>query len=56
VTKKWWTNTTVDTAADGTAHTRGFLGDYEITVAHGGVTKTVPAKLAKTGTKVDVVL
>lgn len=56
VTKKWWTNTTIDTAADGTAHTRGFLGDYEITVAHGGVTKTVPAKLAKTGTKVDVVL
>ncbi len=54
VTKKWWTNHTAETGADGTVRTRGFLGDYEITVTHGGVTKTVPARLTKAGAKVDV--
>jgi GH35 family endo-1,4-beta-xylanase len=56
VTQKWWTNAVLDTAPDGTARTRGFLGDYEITVTHNGVTKTVPAKLTKAGKKVDVQL
>ncbi len=54
VTKKWWTNATLRTAADGAARTRGFLGDYEITVTHNGVTKVVPAKLTKAGAKVTV--
>jgi len=56
VTKKWWTNATLETAADGTARTRGFLGDYEITVTHNGVTKTIPAKLTKDGAKIAVSL
>ena len=54
VMKKWWTNTTGRTAADGTVRTRGFLGDYDITVTHHGVTKTVPAKLTAAGTAVSV--
>jgi len=54
VTKTWWTNAKLETAADGTARTRGFMGDYEITVTHNGVGKTLPAKLTKTGTKVEV--
>ena len=56
VTRKWWTNAALETAADGTARTRGFFGDYEITVTRGGVTKTVPAKVTKAGAKVSVVL
>ena len=56
VTKKWWTNAALATAADGTARTRGFLGDYEITVTHHGVTKTVPAKVTHAGTMIAVKL
>jgi len=33
---KWWTEATVETAADGTAALRGFLGDYEVKVSVGG--------------------
>lgn len=29
---KWWTKTTAETGAHGTAKTRGFLGDYTVTV------------------------
>lgn len=54
VTKRWWTHATLATAADGAARTRGFLGDYEITVTHNGVTKTVPAKLTKAGTALTI--
>jgi GH35 family endo-1,4-beta-xylanase len=56
VTKKWWTNVTLETAAAGTARTRGFLGDYQVTVTYHGVTKTVPAKLTSAGAKIDVCL
>lgn len=54
VTQKWWTRARLETSADGTARTRGFLGEYEITVTYNGTSKTVPAKLAKSGVKVDV--
>jgi GH35 family endo-1,4-beta-xylanase len=54
VTKKWWTHATLETASDGAARTRGFLGDYEITVTRNGVTKTVPVKLTKAGAQVTV--
>lgn len=56
VTKAWWTDETLATAANGTTRTRGFLGDYTITVTHGGKTKTLPATLAKGGTTVTVTL
>lgn len=56
VTRKWWTRAALETAADGTARTRGFLGDYEITVTHNGATRTVPAKLTKAGAKISVTL
>ncbi|MFH1924272.1 MAG: endo-1,4-beta-xylanase [Planctomycetota bacterium] len=29
---KWWTQTTLESGNDGTAHFRGFLGDYRVTV------------------------
>ncbi|HNX35678.1 MAG TPA: endo-1,4-beta-xylanase [Kiritimatiellia bacterium] len=56
VTKTWWTSAALESAADGTARTRGFLGDYEITVTHNGTSKTVPTKLSKAGATVDVSL
>ena len=54
VTKKWWTNETAETGADGRIRTRGFLGDYEITVTHHGVSTSVKTAVARTGTHVDI--
>jgi len=44
-TKQWWTNADGKTAADGTYATRGFYGDYEVTVSQGARTKTTRLKL-----------
>lgn len=56
VTKKWWTNTTGETGADGHYKTRGFLGDYEITIHSGAQTKTIRTTLKKDGAPVEVTL
>ncbi|OGV71139.1 MAG: hypothetical protein A2283_23710 [Lentisphaerae bacterium RIFOXYA12_FULL_48_11] len=56
VTRKWWTNVVLKTDADGCACTRGFLGDYEITVTHGSVTKTTNIKLPTSGINVNITL
>ncbi len=52
----WWTRAEGRTAADGRFKTRGFYGDYTITVRAGGVTTTVPAKLVKNGKPIVVTL
>jgi len=41
---KWWTNEAGTTGADGTFGTRGYFGEYNITVTADGKTKTVPVK------------
>ena len=56
VFKRWWTNTDGKTSAKGTFATRGFLGDYDIEVKHGGKSKTVRTALSKDGSKVECVL
>jgi GH35 family endo-1,4-beta-xylanase len=56
VTQAWWTDETLETGPDGAARTRGFLGDYEVTVAHGGRIKTLPVKLPKAGAEIAVSL
>ncbi len=56
VTKTWWTNLNEKTGKDGSCNTRGFLGDYEITVRNGGRTKTVKTAIPKEGAKIEVVL
>jgi|GEM_PF-5474733 len=57
VFNQWWTNADGTTNASGNYQTRGFLGDYEITVSHGGRTKKVQQSLTSTGTTtVTVVL
>jgi len=43
----WWTDVTGATNADGVYQTRGFYGDYDITVTYGGTSQTVKASLLK---------
>ena len=54
VLKQWWTGVTATTAADGSCATRGFLGDYKITVKNGGAEKSASVKLIKDGASVTV--
>jgi GH35 family endo-1,4-beta-xylanase len=46
---RWWTNTDGRTDDRGRYRTRGFLGDYEITVSKGGRTRTVRASVPRNG-------
>lgn len=50
VHKEWWTDVTGSTGRDGVCTTRGFLGDYRISVTVGGKETTRQVKLAKSGT------
>ncbi len=54
VTKEWWTNTNGVTAADGKFSTRGFCGDYEITIALKGTKMTRRVQLSRTGSTARV--
>jgi len=56
VFKQWWTDVHGKTDADGTFKTRGFLGEYEITVEHQGKTLTQSVRLQKGGSKITVTL
>ncbi len=56
VARTWWTDETVTAGADGTARTRGFLGDYVITVTQGDKTASLPVSLPLAGARLDVVL
>ena len=48
---KWWTNADLTSAADGKAITQGYFGWYDITIEHGGKTKTFEIKHAVSGSK-----
>ena len=56
VFKKWWTSVNTETGRGGVAKVRGFLGDYTIEVRAGSKTKTVPMKLTKGGSRVEIEL
>ncbi len=56
VLKQWWTSVAGQTDRQGQAKARGFLGDYQITVSHGGRSQTVPATLTRAGQTVLVKL
>ncbi len=51
----WWTDVR-GTSTGGSYATRGFQGNYEVTVSYGGVTKTVPAVLGPGGLTLNVVM
>ena len=53
---QWWTNTQGRTNKAGEYGTRGFLGDYDITITRGNQTKTVKTPLVRPGTTLRVVL
>jgi hypothetical protein len=52
--KEWWTNAQGKTGSDGRYSTRGFLGEYEISVTYAGKTKTLPLQLVKGGRSIIV--
>jgi len=54
VLKQWWTRADGKTGADGTFAVRGFLGDYDVTVAKGQQDSTRPTKLARGGSVLTV--
>lgn len=56
VRKEWWTNADGTTDAQGRYTTRGFLGDYEITVTSGDRTKSAKVSLDRDGETLRVVL
>ena len=47
VLKEWWTDATAATGPDGSCTTRGFLGEYRITVTVGGKEKSTLVKLTR---------
>ncbi len=51
VYNKWWTRETGSTDAAGNYATRGYFGDYEVTVTANGKTKTVDARFFKDSDK-----
>lgn len=53
---RWWTDETLLTHANGCCTTRGFLGDYLITVEANGSSKTVPLSLQQPGTDITITL
>ena len=56
VHKRWTTDAQGKTGSDGAYKVRGFLGEYEITVASGGKSKTLKASLPHDGATVKVTL
>ena len=52
---RWWTNAQGRTDGAGIYRTRGFLGDYRITVSGGGRVKSVPARITKNGDGISIV-
>jgi hypothetical protein len=49
VLNQWRTNQTLTTNQNGTIETRGFLGDYNVTVESGGQRVTAQLVLSKAG-------
>jgi endo-1,4-beta-xylanase len=48
---KWWTNVDLTSGADGNATFPAYFGWYDITIEHGGKTKTFEVKHAVSGSK-----
>jgi hypothetical protein len=48
---KWWTQTTLETAADGTAGFRGFLGEYKVSASFEGKEPVVKQFVLSRGEK-----
>ncbi len=56
VLNDWMTNQTLQTGADGAVSTRGFLGDYDVTISAAGKSKVIKMKLPKDGARLQIAL
>jgi len=56
VRERWWTDATAETDKGGTFRTRGFLGDYTITVGEGDAAVEHPLALPGEGTTVTITI
>jgi GH35 family endo-1,4-beta-xylanase len=56
VLNEWMTNAQFQTGIDGAITTRGFLGDYDVTITTNGKSKTVKMKLPKDGARLQIAL
>jgi len=56
VHKQWWTTADGVTDAQGDYALRGFKGDYDVTVSHGGLTNTWALTLTNDPSRVDIPL
>jgi len=56
VTRAWWTDETLTADANGTARTRGFLGDYIITATQGDKTASRPVTVSRAGSILTMTL
>lgn len=56
VFEEWWTAESGITGSNAVFQTRGFLGDYEISVQHGDRHKTMPLTLTGSGAEITVQL
>ena len=56
VKKQWWTNATGKTDEAGQTAFRGFLGDYQVTVEHGGEPVVTQVSLAHDSPKLQITL
>jgi GH35 family endo-1,4-beta-xylanase len=54
VFRDWWSVAEGRTGPDGVFRARGFLGDYDVRVEAGGLTNTLPARLERGGTSIEV--
>jgi GH35 family endo-1,4-beta-xylanase len=54
VKKKWWTNADGKTDGNGKFSTRGFAGEYEVTVTHGNSTAKMTFPLSTAGSTVTI--
>ncbi len=52
----WWTNVEGQTGTDGTFSARGFLGDYDVSVTHDGVTQVGTVTLPADGRSVEITM
>lgn len=56
VFRQWWTDVRGQTDRGGNFKTRGFLGEYEITVEYQGKTMTRSARLSKGGNRISFII
>jgi GH35 family endo-1,4-beta-xylanase len=56
VFRDWWTNADGATGKNGNYGVRGFRGDYEVSVAWNGKSKTVPVSLDKDDTVIPITI